>query len=94
VTHPVIHTMQVSWSLPQIYADGSPLALSDIGSTLIAWGSQQGGPYPNEQSTAALGTSAVVPYPGTAGISYYVVLYTVLRDGTRSAASVEAVKKL
>jgi hypothetical protein len=80
--------MHVSWQLPSAYTDGSPLALSDIQSSTVHWGSLSGGPYAGNYVVEMPGVTADVQYSGASG-NYFIVVTTKLISGKESAYSRE-----
>ena len=54
----------LSWTMPTHNTDGTPLLLTDIAATNIAWGSASGGPYPNTQDVPAPATTLTLVRSG------------------------------
>lgn len=67
----------VSWTMPATRTDGTPLPVTEIARTTVAWGTTPGGPYPNAQDVAAPATTFTFNRgtPGT-GTRCYVAFVT------------------
>ncbi|HXI02803.1 MAG TPA: C25 family cysteine peptidase [Candidatus Saccharimonadales bacterium] len=80
-----------------VFGDGSGVRLTvswtpnpetDIGAYVVDYGTQQGGPYPNEVTAGAAATSVLVPNL-TEGTQYYMVLMAKNTSGLLSAPTSE-----
>lgn len=84
----------VTWTAPTLYDDGSAIAAGELTEYVLRWGTQPGGPYPNEVRVPASQTGVTVlrvaPYSGR---RCYIVAAVAQYEGLPSAEVCKIVKR-
>lgn len=85
----------LTWTHPTQYVDGTPLPVSHIAKTTIAWGATAGGPYPNLQDVVGTANTYTFTRAGDgAGRRCYRLATTVIaaQGGKQSDYGTEGCK--